>query len=178
MRFLRRIILVGICLAITSMASAGVYAWIDENGVRRFSNQPPIVEAEQPVEINIRREIEHDSQADRLREQKEQKELTALKKTWQKRPPKQRLEKKPDVRIPVDVGAVVMYSTPGCGYCARARQFFQQYNVAYTEKNIRASKSARKKFKQLGGRGVPLIMVGNTRIRGFNVPALKSALGL
>ena len=71
-----------------------------------------------------------------------------------------------------------MYVTPTCGYCKRASAFFTRHNITYTEHDITADKAAFKRFKQLNGRGVPLIMVGNQKIAGFNMPLLKNLFGI
>lgn len=70
---------------------------------------------------------------------------------------------------------VVMYATEWCPYCARARAYFKRTNTAYVEHDIEKSAEARAEFKRLGGRGVPLILVGGEKLRGFNELAFESA---
>lgn len=43
----------------------------------------------------------------------------------------------------------------------------QQNGIAFTEFNIQASPKARKQFDRLGGRGVPLITIGDEQLNGF-----------
>jgi glutaredoxin len=71
--------------------------------------------------------------------------------------------------------AVVMYSTQGCGYCRRAREFFAEHNIQYIENDI-ANQSNRRRYEELGGRGVPLILIRGTRIDGFQQKAIAKAL--
>ncbi|HET9735194.1 MAG TPA: glutaredoxin domain-containing protein [Burkholderiales bacterium] len=70
---------------------------------------------------------------------------------------------------------VVMYATAWCPYCAKARAYFKRTNTAYVEHDIEKSADAHAEFKRLGGRGVPLILVGSERLRGFNELAFESA---
>jgi glutaredoxin len=70
---------------------------------------------------------------------------------------------------------VVMYATAWCPYCAKARAYFKRTNTAYVEHDIEKSADAHAEFKRLGGRGVPLILVGNEKLRGFNELAFESA---
>ena len=70
---------------------------------------------------------------------------------------------------------VVMYATAWCPYCARARAYFKRTNTAYVEHDIEQSAEAHAEFKRLGGRGVPLILVGSEKLRGFNELAFESA---
>jgi len=63
---------------------------------------------------------------------------------------------------------VVMYSTSWCGYCKKARSYFAKQGVRYVEYDIEKSTRAREEFDSLGGKGVPLILVGGTKMRGFS----------
>jgi glutaredoxin len=63
---------------------------------------------------------------------------------------------------------VVMYATDWCPYCARARAHFRRNGIDYVEYDIEKSASARAEHKRLGGRGVPLILIGEQRMDGFS----------
>ena len=71
---------------------------------------------------------------------------------------------------------VVIYTTPGCTYCLKAKQYFRQQHIAYTEYDITTDVNARKRFQEMGGRGVPVILVGKRRMNGFSVAGFKSLL--
>lgn len=70
---------------------------------------------------------------------------------------------------------VVMYATSWCPYCAKARAYFKRTNTAYVEHDIERSADAHAEFKRLGGRGVPLILIGDEKLRGFNELAFETA---
>ena len=72
--------------------------------------------------------------------------------------------------------AVVLYATDWCGYCKAARAFFQANDIRYVEYNIDKSTEAYKQHKKNGGRGVPLIVVGEEVIGGYNEAALRQLL--
>jgi len=63
---------------------------------------------------------------------------------------------------------VVLYGTAWCGHCKKAKSYFRANNIAFTEYDIEKSASAKRDFKRMGGGGVPLILVGEKRIRGFS----------
>ncbi len=71
---------------------------------------------------------------------------------------------------------VVMYATSWCPYCAKARAYFAKNGIAYVEHDIEKSAAVNAEFKRLGGRGVPLILVGTERISGFSELAFESML--
>jgi len=63
---------------------------------------------------------------------------------------------------------VVMYSTSRCGYCKKARKYFKQKNIKFTEYDIEKSSKGKRDFKKLGAKGVPVILVGKKRMNGFS----------
>lgn len=71
---------------------------------------------------------------------------------------------------------VVMYATSQCPACQMAKQYFAQKGVKYQEIDVETSADGRAAFQKLGGRGVPLIMVGDKRVEGFNAQALDAVL--
>ncbi len=71
---------------------------------------------------------------------------------------------------------VVMYATAWCPYCAQARAYFAQSGIAYVEHDVEKSARAREEFRRLGGRGVPLIVVGRERLNGFSEQGFEDML--
>lgn len=63
---------------------------------------------------------------------------------------------------------VVLYATSWCGYCAKTRRLFKQLRVEFTEYDIENDASANARFQQLGGHGVPLILIGKDSVHGFD----------
>ena len=63
---------------------------------------------------------------------------------------------------------VVMYSTSWCGYCKQAARYFRKNNIPFEEHDIEKSKKAARDYKKLNGRGVPLILIGDKRMNGFD----------
>jgi glutaredoxin len=71
---------------------------------------------------------------------------------------------------------VVMYTTSRCPACKAAKQYFAQKGVSYDEIDVETSRSGYEEFRRLGGQGVPLIMVGDKKLEGFNAMALDAML--
>jgi glutaredoxin-like YruB-family protein len=78
---------------------------------------------------------------------------------------------------PSQAKQVVIYTTSHCPYCVKAKQYFTQKNIRYREIDIEKSTSGDAEFKKLGGTGVPLIMVGNTKLQGFSASKLDQLFG-
>ena len=72
---------------------------------------------------------------------------------------------------------VVIYTTPTCPWCHRAKDYLSRKGINYTERNVAADREAAKemidKSKQMG---VPVIIVGDEVVVGFNQSKLDSLL--
>ncbi|OGI80703.1 NrdH-redoxin [Candidatus Nomurabacteria bacterium RIFCSPHIGHO2_02_FULL_41_52] len=74
---------------------------------------------------------------------------------------------------------VTIYSTPTCHFCHMAKDFFKANNVAYTEHNVASDLEKRKEMMEKSGQmGVPVIIIGNEIIVGFDRPKIAKLLGL
>ena len=72
---------------------------------------------------------------------------------------------------------VVLYATDWCGYCKKTREFFKQNNIDYVEFDIEKSAEGNAEYKQLNGRGVPLVIIRGKLIRGYNPGLMQNLLG-
>ena len=75
--------------------------------------------------------------------------------------------------------AVIIYSTPACTYCMMAKKYLAANNVEYEEINVAENKKAADEMiEKSGQRGVPVIDINGTIIIGFDVGAIRTALGM
>ncbi len=63
---------------------------------------------------------------------------------------------------------VIMFSTRQCGYCERLRGDLQRAGIAWVERDVEASIANQRAWRALGGRGVPLTLVDDTVVNGYN----------
>lgn len=64
---------------------------------------------------------------------------------------------------------VVIYSTPTCPICKRAKQYFTQQGIPYQEIDVAADReAAREMIDKSGQMGVPVIIVDDELMVGFN----------
>ena len=71
---------------------------------------------------------------------------------------------------------VVLYATDWCGYCKQTKRFLDSKGIPFKEFDIEKDVEARKAYEALGGRGIPLIDVNGTLIRGFDPDEILAAL--
>jgi glutaredoxin len=72
---------------------------------------------------------------------------------------------------------VVLYSAQWCGYCRKARTYFQSQGIAFKEYDVEKSAQGRRDYRALNARGVPVILIGRQRMNGFSVEAFSAVYG-
>jgi glutaredoxin-like YruB-family protein len=79
---------------------------------------------------------------------------------------------------------VTIYSTPTCGYCRMAKEYFTENKVEYVEHDVAADEEQRDEMIKLTGQmGVPVIKIEGEGsepevIIGFNKPKIAELLGI
>ncbi len=63
---------------------------------------------------------------------------------------------------------ITIYTTSRCSVCAQAKKYFTQRGIAFVEFDVQRSKRGIKDFQRMRGRGVPIIMIGDQRVDGFD----------
>lgn len=73
--------------------------------------------------------------------------------------------------------AITLYSTPSCTYCRKAKDYFRENHVPFTEYDVsRDQRRADEMVRKSGQMGVPVIDVNGRIIVGFNQPEIEKAL--
>jgi len=74
---------------------------------------------------------------------------------------------------------VIMYSTPTCGYCNLAKDFFDENGVEVEVFDVSVDDKKRQELIDKSGQmGVPVIEVGEEIIVGFDQERIAELLGL
>ncbi|NNF66008.1 MAG: glutaredoxin family protein [Gammaproteobacteria bacterium] len=77
---------------------------------------------------------------------------------------------------PAHSGEVTLIATQWCGYCAKTREFFRKHDIPYVEVDIEDHPESLQQLAHLGLQGVPVVLVGDKVIRGYQPVALAAAL--
>jgi glutaredoxin-like YruB-family protein len=74
---------------------------------------------------------------------------------------------------------VTIYSTPTCHFCNLAKEFFAANNVSYTEHDVASDMEKRQEMIDKSGQmGVPVILIGDELIVGFDKEKIAAAVGV
>lgn len=74
-------------------------------------------------------------------------------------------------------GEVVLYATSWCGYCKLTRELFKDNNIPYKEYDIENSAKGQQKYNKLNVRGVPIIVIGEEVVQGYDPDTILALTG-
>lgn len=158
---LRVLIAVVALLSAFSLAGAEMYQWVDDRGVVTLKDTPP-PRSKKPKKVKTYSDSDF--------------------APARSRPPASTTPKKSSVASPTTpkqphfAGTVEIYVTDWCGYCKKALAYMDSKGISYVAYNIEEDDAAKQRFEQLGGRGVPLIVVGSNKMSGFSEEELEEYL--
>ena len=73
---------------------------------------------------------------------------------------------------------VIMLGTWWCPYCSQARQYLHNEEISYCEYDIEKSAVGKKLYDDAKGSSIPLLIIGNYLLRGFDKSSIDKALML
>ena len=74
---------------------------------------------------------------------------------------------------------VIVYSTPTCPFCIRAKQFLKDSNIQFEDIDVSENhEKAQEMIKKSGQMGVPVIEIDSEIVVGFDKDKIKEVLGI
>jgi len=74
---------------------------------------------------------------------------------------------------------VTIYSTPTCHFCHMAKDFFKEKNIAFTDYDVSVDLAKRKEMVEKSGQmGVPVMLIGDEMVVGFDQAKVSKLLGI
>jgi len=70
----------------------------------------------------------------------------------------------------------IVYSSTNCNFCKQLKTYLDEQNISYEERNIDESDEFAQELHNLGIMSVPLTVIGEKQILGFNPNRIKKAL--
>jgi glutaredoxin len=142
-----RLCLLGAAALSALPASSQLYRWTDDKGVIHYSDKTPDKRDAKAVEVKIN---SYSGPA------------TVSK-----------------AGTPPAAGAkapVKMLATSWCGYCRKARAYLNSRGIPFEELDVEKTAQGKQEYRALQGRGVPIILVGNQRMNGYDQGRLEAML--
>lgn len=74
---------------------------------------------------------------------------------------------------------VVLFTTPTCSWCRKIKQHFKKHNVRFKEIDVtKDERAARDMVRRTGQQGVPVTLIQNRPIVGFDRKLINSLLNI
>ncbi len=74
---------------------------------------------------------------------------------------------------------VIVYSTPSCPWCVKAKDYLDSKNISYTDYDVAKNyDKALEMVRKSGQQGVPVLDINGNIIVGFDKPNIDKLLGL
>ena len=152
MRILPPLIAV-LILLVAGTADGQVYKWTDKDGKVHYGDRPPADSKTEQVKVAVQSfggpaEVDY---------------VSILRRPVKSDARQTRAD-------------VIIYSAAWCGPCKSAKAWMASQNVPFTDYDVETSEQGRKDFAALGGKGVPMILVGEQRMTGFGAAGLMAML--
>lgn len=92
-----------------------------------------------------------------------------------RRPQGSTAQKAPEQQRPTSDGtSVELFMTSWCGYCKKMVRFLNEKGIPYTAYDIEKDSAAANTYKELGGKGVPVVRVGSHVVHGYSPEAVMN----
>lgn len=145
-----------------TMASAEMYQWIAEDGSVTFKDTPPPASRKRK-KVKVYRDSDFAAAPQQQPAPESRKANNAPATAPAPAPPQKKRFS----------GTVEIYVTDWCGYCKQAQAYMKSRNIPFVAYNIEKDSGARQRHKELGGHGVPLIIIGSNKMSGFSENSLE-----
>ena len=142
-------VLSAVFLLLPALTDAETYKWIDADGKVHYSDAPPPDRKARKIELKIN-SISGPPVISAIR------------------------------GAPATAGAslqrVRLFTTSWCGYCKKAIAYLRSRGTPFEELDVETSPQGKREYEGIKGRGVPIILVGNRRMDGYDQATLAGML--
>ncbi len=74
---------------------------------------------------------------------------------------------------------VIIFTTPTCSFCNAAKRYFREKKIKFRDVDVsRDQRAAMDMQRRTGQTGVPVILINNRPIVGFDKPKINKLLGI
>lgn len=74
---------------------------------------------------------------------------------------------------------IIMFTTPTCSFCNSAKRYFREKSIKFKEIDVsKDQKAALDMQRRAGTTGVPVILINNRPIVGFDKPKINRMLNI
>ncbi|MBW4828410.1 MAG: glutaredoxin family protein [Clostridiaceae bacterium] len=71
---------------------------------------------------------------------------------------------------------ITIYTANACPYCIKTKEYLSEKGIKYDEKNVQENSQAKNELLSMGYRTVPVLIVGDEEIVGFDKSRIDKAI--
>ena len=171
MKIQKQFLIIVLLIFSFGVSSAEIYKWIDENGVKHYSDAPTRDTSEtaesNPDKIGTRKPQPADQ-----RPVPENTQKTTLDSDFF-----DFLKDSPEEAVASRAPVVEIYETTWCVYCKKAKNYFRSRGIKFATYDIdKDHEAARRMMSMTNKRAVPFVVINGKGIQGYSEQAYTLAL--
>ena len=78
--------------------------------------------------------------------------------------------------MPKNIPRIRVYTTRNCQHCRYLKDFLRRHKLPFLEQDVERNRRAFSECQRHGGRGVPLLVIGEASLQGFDEKKLRQLL--
>lgn len=73
---------------------------------------------------------------------------------------------------------VIIFTTPTCSWCNAVKRYLREKRIRFRDIDVSRDAAAARDLARRGIRGVPVVLINNRPVVGFNKPEINRLLGI
>jgi glutaredoxin-like YruB-family protein len=171
MKIQKQFLIIVFLMIVFGISSAEIYKWVDEDGVKHYSDAPTRDTSEPAESSPDKIEAREPEPADKRPVAEDTERVTLDSDFFDF------LKDSPEETIASRAPVVEIYETTWCVYCKKAKNYFRSRGIKFVTYDIENDRdAARRMMSMTRNRGVPFVVINGKRIQGYSEQAYTLAL--
>jgi len=73
---------------------------------------------------------------------------------------------------------VIVFTSPTCSWCNAVKRYLREHHIRFRDIDVSRDANAARDLARRGHRGVPVLLINNRPVVGFNKPEINRLLGI
>ncbi|PIS29718.1 MAG: NrdH-redoxin [Candidatus Marinimicrobia bacterium CG08_land_8_20_14_0_20_45_22] len=73
---------------------------------------------------------------------------------------------------------IIVFTSPTCSWCNAVKRYLRENHMSFRDVDVSRDAEAARDLARSGHRGVPVVLINNRPVVGFNKPEINRLLGI
>ena len=73
---------------------------------------------------------------------------------------------------------ILIFTSPGCSWCGAVKRYLREHRVRFREVDVAKDPDAARDLARRGHRGIPVVLINNRPVVGFDKEKINRLLGI